>query len=78
MKAWMKDHHGKRVHTQQRDKLTGRVWTPGPRTVDASRATYVTLGGSRRDYRGMKVVEKTADRLTVEDEAHRITYTAAN
>ena len=76
MKAWMQQHHGKRVHTQQQDKLTGGVWVPGPRTVDASRATYVTLGGSRRDYRGMKVLQKTANRLTVADETHHITYYA--
>lgn len=77
MKAWMQSCHGKRVHTQQRDKHNGRVWTPGPRAVDATRATYVTLNGSRRDYRGMKVIEKTAEQLTVEDGWHRITYTRA-
>lgn len=77
MKAWMQHHHGKRVHTQQRDERTGRVWEPGPRAVDATRATYVTLNGSRRDYRGMKVIEKTADRLTVTDGRHHITYTTA-
>ena len=77
MKAWFQDHHGKRVHTQQRDKHTGRVWEPGPRAVDATRATYVTLNGSRRDYRGMKVVEKRPDSLTVADNWHHITYTTA-
>lgn len=77
MKEWMKAHHGKAVHTCQRDKRTGLTWTPGPRTVDASRATYVTLNGSRRDYAGMKVLEKTATRLTVADDWHHITYTTA-
>ena len=77
MKAWMESHHGERVYTHQRDKRTGTIWEPGPRTVDATRATYVTLDGSRRDYAGMKVIEKTTGQLIVADDWHHITYTTA-
>ena len=77
MNAWMESHHGKRVYTQQRSAITGDLWEPGPRTVDATRATYVTLNGSRRDYQGMKIVEKTTDQLIVADRAHYIIYTRA-
>lgn len=77
MKSWFESHHGKRVYTQQRSVQTGDLWEPGPRTVDATRATYVTLDGSRRYYRGMKVIEKRPDRLTVADRANYIIFTRA-
>lgn len=73
----MQQHHGKRVYTQQRNVITGDLWEPGPRAVDATRATYVMLNGSRRDYQGMKIVEKTEDQLIVADRAHYIIYTRA-
>lgn len=77
MRAWMESHNGKHVETQQRDVITGSLWTPGPRVVDASRATRVRLGESLRYYEGMRVIKKTADRLIVADESHYIVYTTA-
>lgn len=74
MKDWMKSHHGEQIQTHQKDKRTGKVWYPGPRVVDASRATYVKLGESRRDYKGMKVIEKGPYLLMVEDKDHVIAY----
>lgn len=74
MKRWMTDRHGKIVTTVQTDKRTGSDWAPGARTVDASRATYVLLDGSRRDYKGMKTVYMDETTLTVEDEFHRVEY----
>lgn len=59
-KAWLTARHGTKVDTLQVTADTeGRLasgWAPGPREVDASRATYATFDGSRRDYAGMTVV----------------------
>lgn len=55
LKAWMQANDGRTVQTVQ--VQWGTPWVPGPRVVDAgSRATYVLLGGSRRDYAGVRVV----------------------
>lgn len=78
MKRWMMEHDGQRVLTEQTDKRTEQVWSPGDRKINAERSTYVTLDGSRRDYAGMRVVSSDADSLTVEDDWHRITYTITN
>ena len=74
LKKWMMEHNGQTVSTLQTDKHNGRTWQPGARMVDATRATYVTLDGSRRDYAGMRVQHNTAHTLTVSDDWHVITY----
>ena len=74
MKDWFERLNGKLVETQQRCVYTGNLWVPGPRKVDTSRKTYVRLGNSIRDYRGMKVIEKTDTTLTVADKSHYIVY----
>lgn len=74
LKTWMTERNGQTVSTLQTDKRTGRTWQPGARMVDATRATYVTLDGSRRDYAGLRVQHSTAHTLTVSDNWHVITY----
>ena len=74
MKEWFENLDGKFVETQQRCVYTGNLWVPGPRKVDTTRKTYVRLGESIRDYRGMKVIEKTATTLIVADKSHYIVY----
>ena len=79
MKNWMLAQHGRKVETYQSKRPVGStsMWAPGPRTVDAkSFATYVLLDGSRRDYKGMRIVKVEEDRITVEDTHHIITYVA--
>ena len=54
LKNWLQ--HGKQYDTTQatlRDGKLVRVWSPGVRTVDTSKATYAQFDGSRRDYRGV-------------------------
>jgi len=75
MKRWMTEHNGQTVTTDQHDKRSGSTWSPGARTINTERSTYVLLDESRRDYAGMRVVSSDADSLTVEDDWHRITYT---
>lgn len=63
LKRWMDQYDGREVLTLQvkirvgegspeTDQIVG-VWAPRARKVDTSRATYVTLDNSRRDYRGV-------------------------
>ena len=74
LKKWMAERNGQTVSTLQTDKRTGGTWQPGARMVDATRATYVTLDGSRRDYAGMRVLNCTEHAITVADDWHVITY----
>ena len=83
-RAWMQAHDAAPVSTlQARVHTSGDVsgvWVPGPRTVDASRASSVSLGGSTRDYRGMRVVAAGPDVLVAvaqwdEDHVHVCVYT---
>lgn len=55
MAAWFKARNGGAVDTLQ-VKRSGAPWLPGPRKVDASRASFVLLDGSRRDYAGTRVL----------------------
>ena len=64
MRAWFAAHDGDDVHTLQGGP---RPWMPGLRVVDASRATYMTMNGSRRYYAGCRVVGATDDALIVTD-----------
>lgn len=77
MRVWMTAHDGDTVETLQvhTDQLS--VWAPGPRTVDASAATYVEFDGSRRDYAGMHVLGSSPTALVVADEHHVIVYRCA-
>ncbi len=65
LRSWMEARHGREVDTFQFDRRAGSVWRPGLRTLDASRATYFTLGGSRRDYAGMSVLAAACDGVAV-------------
>ena len=71
-RAWFRSHHGGRVDTVQVSEWGG--WAPLDREVDASRATYVTLGGSRRDYTGVRVVAATPTAILVETDDATIMY----
>lgn len=63
MREWFQENHLKKVHTIQCEG--GRYWKPLFRVVDATRATYVTLDGSRRDYAGWRVEVATSRTLLV-------------
>lgn len=59
VKKWFEGHDGKTVWTLQAHlvgEVVANVWTPGPRTVDASHSTFVLLGGSKREYAGFRVL----------------------
>lgn len=78
-KRWMQEHHGATVETVQLDTKRGTTWEPGPRVIDAeTRASYVLLDGSRRDYAGMKVERSTDDSIVVSDDWHHIRYSVIN
>ena len=61
LSTWM---HGARLVTTLQATFNGdtltRLWSPGLRAVDTSRASYVLLDGSRRDYAGMRCIKATA------------------
>ena len=61
---WMASMDGRTVDTVQVTAFG--AWAPLGRVVNASRATYVTLGGSRRDYRGTRVVGVSDRAILVE------------
>lgn len=68
LRDWMAAHNEALVDTLQVNiHLNGanpaalsRLWMPGHRQVDA-RSTYVSFGGSRRDYKGMITLASDAD-----------------
>ena len=66
VKGWMTENNGRDVDTVQGGR---RPWVPMGRTVDASATTFVKLGESRRDYKGMRVVGRTNDVLVALDTA---------
>lgn len=75
MAAWFAGHNGAKVTTVQVNNQTGHVWTPTGRVVDAR--TYkgkVLLGGSARDYKGMRVIAATDSELIVSDDWHTVAY----
>lgn len=74
LKNWMQSHDGQKVHTIQYSSESGQYWTPASRVVDASHASYVTFNGSRRDYKGMKVVESGVGYVFVQSENENILY----
>lgn len=83
MRAWFESHNGKPVNTLQlivwgidTDTPRPSFWQPGARTVDTSRATYVTLDGSRRDFAGMSVVHASPDTLIVQGVDSAVVYYA--
>lgn len=68
VKSWASAHHGSQIATLQVTD-TGSAWVPRVRTLDASRATFVTLDGSRRDYAGTRVVAATPEVIAFVDGA---------
>lgn len=67
LRSWMQEHDGEQIDTFQYDRHTSRPWVPGVRTLDATRATFFELGGSRRDYAGMIVLASTPDHIAAAD-----------
>ena len=59
-RRWMESHDGAQVNTLQAGR---HPWAPGAREVDASRATYVKMDGSRRDYAGLRVISASESAL---------------
>lgn len=74
MRAWMQGHNGHPVTTIQVNNETGNVWAPTGRIVDATRASHVLLGESRRAYAGMTVLAVSPGALIVRDETHTVAY----
>lgn len=66
MRDWFRAHHTNLVETLQLGRLG--VWRPGERRVDASRASFVRMDDSRRDYAGLRVVRLSDDALLVADD----------
>lgn len=75
MRAWMAAHDGELVTTVQVDRKAGTRWAPTGRTVEA-RPSFVLLSGSRRDYKGMRVLHATENALIVADDWHVVAYVA--
>lgn len=70
VRKWFEAHDGDTVWTLQAQVapqgVLSNVWLPGPRTVDASHATFVLLDGSKRDYSGFRVVAADDEVLIAE------------
>ena len=71
MKEWFKNLDGRLVYAQARWHVTGHLDDFGRLRVDASRATYVTLGERVFGFAGMKVLKKERGFLMCADE-HRV------
>jgi hypothetical protein len=79
LKGWMRMHHGEQVCTLQVNLDGTAPWCPGPRTVDAySRASYLLLDGSRRDYAGTRVVSASAHGVIVVTDSQAVAYVLAD
>jgi hypothetical protein len=69
MRAWMEAHNGARIETLQATvSIDGGIrdlWTPGARILDATRSTFATLNGSRRDYGGCRVLAAGDETLII-------------
>ena len=77
MRSWFDAvPHGARVHTLQVG-YGGRLWASLFREVTARRATFVEIGGSRRDYAGMAVLAADATTLVVASAQEVILYRVA-
>ena len=77
MRSWFESvPYGAGVHTLQLG-YGGRLWAPLFREVTARRATFVEIGGSRRDYAGMAVLASDATTLTVASVGEVILYRVA-
>jgi hypothetical protein len=63
MRDWFRAHHTNLVETLQLGRFG--VWRPGVRRVDASRASFVCMDDSRRDYAGLRVVRLSDEALLV-------------
>lgn len=74
MRDWFRAHHTNLVETLQLGRLG--VWRPGERRVDASRASFILMGESRRDYAGLRVVLSSDDALLVAGGGEVILYVA--
>lgn len=64
MRAWFAGRGGHVIDTVQIDGRDGSYrsgWTPGRRTLNEVRASYVKMDGSRADYAGTRVLAATED-----------------
>jgi hypothetical protein len=78
LRDWMRAHDGAQVLTLQVGTDGRGAWAPGPRTVDASRASFVMLDGSRRDYAGCRVIATGPHGITVDAGAQVMAYALAD
>lgn len=70
-KAWVTAHEGARVDTLQASfpDDTGEIympWAPANRMVEA-RSTFALFNGSRRDYKGVKVLASDENTIVATD-----------
>lgn len=63
LKTWIANHDVLNTLQVQftADGRPRSAWWPGPREVDTSAASFVRMGGSRRDYRGVVCVASSGD-----------------
>lgn len=73
MKAWFEKRHGQSVNTLQLNFMG--TWAPQDRVIDSHHGTFVNLGGSRRDFAGLRVIHADGDTLMVEGRNEVIFYT---
>jgi len=62
LKTWLQNHDlVETVQATIAGDIVTRGWAPGPREIDASRSTYATFDGSRRDYAGVTALFATGE-----------------
>lgn len=70
-KGWVADHNGLKVDTLQASFPDGTMevhmpWAPANRVIEA-RSTFALFSGSRRDYRGVKVLASDDNTIVATD-----------
>jgi len=75
LRAWCQDHDGAIIDTVQVG-YGGWLWAPLARKLDATRPSFLTLDGSRREYAGMRVVAVTSDAILTASGEETILYAA--
>lgn len=73
MKTWFEKRHGQEVNTMQLNFMGG--WAPLHRVIDSHHGTFVSIGGSRRDFAGLRVIHADEHTLMVEGQNEVIFYT---
>lgn len=73
-RVWFERNAGKNVHTLQITRADGALWIPLSRLIE-TRPSGVILGGSLRDYAGLRVAGVSQNCLIVENDSTVIAYT---